>query len=78
MSNSSTSFLWKLKAPIKRRFTRKIGLSHGVLYKENACELLRVRTKYHEHMRKSPKKQFKHHLPRPIIRLITVLYLIIL
>ena len=38
---------------------------------ENASELLRMRTKYHEHMQKYPKMQFKHHLPRPIICLIS-------
>ena len=41
---------------------------------ENSCEL-RVRTKYHEHIRKYPKMQFKHHLLRLIICLITVQYL---
>ena len=34
---------------------------------ENACEQLRVHTKYHKHTWKYSKMQFKHHLPRPII-----------
>ena len=53
-----------------------IMLQYRCYATENAREILQVRTKYHEQMREYPKMQFKHHLPHPIICLITVLYLI--